>query len=280
MVVQAEIDEVRRQVSFWRAQGRRIGLVPTMGALHAGHLSLVDRCYAECDVTVATIFVNPTQFGPNEDLSKYPRTLDDDLRLLSERHTDLVFTPRNDAMYPRGFSTHVDPPVVAQRWEGAFRPGHFRGVATVVLKLFQLLPADVAFFGQKDYQQSLVVRRMVEDFNVPIEICVCPTVRDVDGLATSSRNRYLSPEERTRALSLSRALREAQRLFSSGVIDPSVLRREIERVLSEGGIGQIEYVAIVDGETLADITRATAGAVILMAVRVGTTRLIDNLVLS
>ena len=198
--------QIRQAIVQLRREGRRVGLVPTMGALHEGHLSLVRIARQRAETVVATIFVNPTQFGPHEDLGKYPRSLDPDLQALSAAGCNLVFVPSASDMYPPGFSTYVDPPAVAQPLEGACRPGHFRGVTTVVLKLFNLIPADFACFGQKDYQQLIVIRRMVEDLALPIEIVACPTVREPDGLAMSSRNRYLSPAERQQALALSRAL--------------------------------------------------------------------------
>ena len=208
--------ELRAAVRAARAAGCAIGLVPTMGALHEGHLSLVQASRAECGFTVATIFVNPTQFAPHEDFDKYPRTLEADLESLASCHADLVFAPRREDMYPAGCSTLVEPPQVAQRWEGECRPGHFQGVATVVLKLFNLAQADVAFFGHKDYQQAAVIRRMVQDLNVPTEIRVCPTVREPDGLAMSSRNRYLSAGERQQAVAISRTLRLAEQMAAGG----------------------------------------------------------------
>src|SRR5947207_1716490 len=205
-------DAVRNAVRTARAENRTIGLVPTMGALHAGHLSLVERSCRETGFTVVSIFVNPTQFGPQEDFAKYPRNLEADLQALAAYPVDLVFVPAVDDMYPAISATAVEVGPVAAKWEGACRPGHFRGVATVVLKLLNLVQPDVAYFGQKDYQQTVVVRRMVADLDVPVEIRVCPTVREPDGLAMSSRNVYLSPEERRKALSLSRGLRRAEEL--------------------------------------------------------------------
>lgn len=272
--------EMQRRVLALREAGRRIGLVPTMGALHEGHLSLVRRARAACDIAVATIFVNPTQFGPKEDFSKYPRTLDSDLAMLKSEGTDLVFVPEKDAIYPPGFSTYVEPPAVATTLEGAARPGHFRGVATVVLKLFHLVPAHIAFFGQKDFQQSLVIRRMVCDLDLPIDIQVCPTVREPDGLAMSSRNRYLSAPERQQAAALSRGLRAAQQQYRDGVRDAGVFRQEIERSLSDAGIQQIDYVAVADGYSLQPVESADERTVALIAARIGTTRLIDNAYLS
>ena len=208
--------ELRAALIAARREGKSIGLVPTMGALHAGHVSLVEASAARCDFTVVTIFVNPTQFAPNEDFRKYPRTLESDLAALAGHGVDLVFTPPTDEIYRPGHATYVEPSGPALPLEGRCRPGHFRGVATIVLKLFNLVQPDVACFGRKDYQQSLVVRRMVDDFDLPIEICVCPIVREADGLALSSRNVYLDAEARRRALVLSRSLRLADELVEAG----------------------------------------------------------------
>jgi pantoate--beta-alanine ligase len=268
--------ELRAAVRAARAAGRAIGLVPTMGALHAGHLSLVQASRSECGFTVATIFVNPTQFAPHEDFDKYPRTLEADLESLASCHADLVFAPRREDMYPAGCSTLVEAPQVAQRWEGECRPGHFQGVATVVLKLFNLAQADVAFFGHKDYQQAAVIRRMVQDLNVPTEIRVCPTVREPDGLAMSSRNRYLSAGERQQAVAISRALRLAEQMAAGGERQTVRLVETIHEVLAEAQIRRIDYVAVVDPETLEPVPELTCPAVVLIAARVGSTRLIDN----
>ncbi|HPM80911.1 MAG TPA: pantoate--beta-alanine ligase [Candidatus Anammoximicrobium sp.] len=268
--------ELRAGVRAARAAGRMIGLVPTMGALHEGHLSLVRASQAEGGFTIVTIFVNPTQFGPHEDFDKYPRTLPADLEALASCRADLVFAPSREAMYPAGCSTFVEPPRVGQRWEDDCRPGHFRGVATVVLKLFHLAQADVAFFGQKDYQQAAVVRRMVQDLNVPIEIRVCPTVREPDGLAMSSRNRYLSADQRQQALAISRSLRLADQLAASGERQAARLVEAMQRVLAEAQIRRIDYVAVVDPETLEPVSELAGPVMALIAAKVGTTRLIDN----
>jgi pantoate--beta-alanine ligase len=259
-----------------RRTGQRIGLVPTMGALHEGHLSLVQVARERTDVVIATIFVNPTQFGPNEDLSKYPRTLNADLNALSAAGCDVVFVPSHEEMYPAESSTFVEPPAVSQTLEGVCRPGHFRGVATIVLKLFQIIPADVACFGQKDYQQAQVIRRMVADLNVPIEIVVCPIIREPDGLAMSSRNRYLSTAERQQALALSQALDEAERLAAAGQYEGQPIVAAMGNKLHAAGITRIDYVALADPTTLAEVPRIEGRAVALIACFVGSTRLIDN----
>jgi pantoate--beta-alanine ligase len=271
--------EIHAETCALRAAGKSIGLVPTMGALHEGHLSLVRRARAECDAVVATIFVNPTQFGPQEDFSKYPRTLDRDLALLADLGCDLAFVPTNDEIYPPGFSTYVEPPAVARPLEGQCRPGHFRGVATVVLKLFNLISADTAYFGQKDYQQSLVIRHMVRDLHLPVKITVCPIVREVDGLALSSRNRYLSPAERKQALALSVSLRQAEELVRSGQRNAAAIGAAMQQNLTAAGIQRIDYATVADAATLADLNTLDRPAVALVACFVGTTRLIDNCLL-
>jgi pantoate--beta-alanine ligase len=272
--------EIQRAVRQLRLAGQRIGLVPTMGALHEGHLSLVRIAREHADKVVATIFVNPTQFGPQEDLGKYPRTLEADLTSLSAAGCDLVFVPTTADVYPPGFSTYVEPPAVAQPLEGVCRPGHFRGVATVVLKLFHLIPADVACFGQKDFQQLAVICHMVRDLAIPIEIMACPTVRETDGLALSSRNRYLSPAERQRALALSRALGRAAELVGAGERTSDRLVEQMRSILAAAGIDKIDYVAIADPETLADKPVVKGPTVALIAAFVGRTRLIDNRMLT
>lgn len=271
--------EIRDIVLGRRARGQRVGVIPTMGALHAGHLSLVHASRSLCDVVVTTIFVNRTQFGPREDFQKYPRTLEADVDALANCGVDLVFVPPHEEMYPAGYTTFVEPAAVAARWEGACRPGHFRGVATIVLKLFQVIPAHLAFFGQKDFQQCRVIERMVEDLNVPIEIRVCPTVRETDGLAMSSRNRYLDPDERQVALALYRSLERAQSLLDAGHREADVIGAAMQQQLVEGGVSRVEYAAVVDPDTLEPVARVNHTAVALVAAFVGDTRLIDNAVL-
>lgn len=272
-------EEAYAHVLHWRDRGARIGLVPTMGALHQGHFELVKQSKAECEYSVVTIFVNPTQFGPNEDLSRYPRTLESDLAGLKELQVDLVFTPNSSLLYPVGFSTYISPPSVAEPLEGICRPGHFRGVATVVLKLFQILPATIAYFGQKDYQQLTVIKRMVEDLNVPVRVQGCPTVREADGLALSSRNRYLNSEQRQAALSLWAALQATKQHYDAGQRNVEDLEAVMAAQLLARGADRIEYARVVDAETLATIETVVAPAVALIAAYVGSTRLIDNLVL-
>lgn len=275
----SSISEMQATVRELQRAGKTVGLIPTMGALHEGHLSLVRRAKSECEVAVATIFVNPTQFAPNEDFSKYPRTLDADLQLLASADCDLVFVPSREEMYPPDASTFIEPPQVAQPLEGVFRPAHFRGVATVVLKLFNIIPADKAYFGQKDFQQALVIQHMAADLNLPVQVVVCPIIREADGLAMSSRNRYLSSSERGQALALSRALHLVQEQASRGVRDASVLKGQMEEVLESAGIERVDYATIADQKTLAEVTLLDSPAVALIAAFVGTTRLIDNCLL-
>lgn len=272
-------EDLRQAIQQERTLGRRIGLVSTMGALHDGHLSLVRAARKECDGVVATIFVNPSQFSPQEDLGKYPHTLQADVEALAELDVEWVFIPSSDEMYPEGYSTFVDPPKVAVLWEGQCRSGHFRGVATVVLKLFQLAPADVAYFGQKDYQQWLVIRQMARDLNVPVEIRICPIVREPDGLAMSSRNRYLNGVERQQALGLSKSLERARQQVAGGAREMAAVIETMRHTLAEAGITNIDYLAIADPETLEPITHLDSTAVALIAAYVGATRLIDNCLL-
>jgi pantoate--beta-alanine ligase len=272
------VAELRWAVRAAKASGGSVGLVPTMGALHAGHLSLVSQSKRDCDFTVVTIFVNPMQFGPGEDYDRYPRDLQKDQELLAPHKVDLVFAPSREEMYRPGHATHVEVDQVADRWEGAIRPGHFRGVATVVLKLFNAAEPDRAYFGQKDYQQSVVIRRMTTDLDLPIEIGVCPIVRDADGLALSSRNAYLSTDERNRGLSLSRSLRAAEGLVASGTRDTKSIEAAMRKILSAAPV-EMEYAAVVDPDTLLPVDRVERAAVALAAARVGGTRLIDNTIL-
>ena len=270
------IDDLRQAITAARRGGRRIGVVPTMGALHEGHLSLVAAAEKECDFVVVTIFVNPTQFGPNEDFSRYPRTWESDLQLLGAHQVDVIFAPETKAMYPDGVATSVKVEGVALPWEGACRPGHFDGVATIVLKLFNLVQPDVAYFGRKDLQQSLVIRQMVRDLDVPVEVSVCPTVRESDGLALSSRNRYLSREERLAARALSRALRRGAELVQQGTRNASRVLAVMHDDIAQSPLVRLEYLAIVDPRTMSEVAELDTLAYAIVAARVGNTRLIDN----
>jgi pantoate--beta-alanine ligase len=273
-------EEAREFTMRLRAEDNSVGLVPTMGALHEGHLALVKQSNQTCQHTVASIFVNPTQFAPGEDLDKYPRTLEQDFDLLRDEGVAGVFVPTIESMYPEGYSTSVEPPEVARTLEGVCRPDHFRGVVTVVMKLFQCLPASHAFFGKKDFQQFKVIEAMVRDLNVGINVVPCETVREPDGLALSSRNRYLNEEQRERALLLSKALSEAERMANSGQADIPTLENAMRQTLlgagDQSGVDKIDYATIVNAETLVTLSTLDRPAVALIAAYVGETRLIDN----
>lgn len=271
--------EARERSRTWRAEGRSIGLVPTMGALHDGHLSLVRAARERADRVVASVFVNPLQFAPGEDLDAYPRDLARDRELLRSAGCDALFTTTPDDMYPRGFSTHVANDALASRFEGRVRPTHFRGVLTVVMKLFQITQPDVAVFGQKDAQQALLIRRMVADLDVPVEVDVRPIVREPDGLAMSSRNAYLSPDDRVRATALSRGLSAARARAERGERAAGAL---IGAALAElrAVEAEVDYVALVDPDTWEDLPTLTGAGLMLVAARIGTTRLIDNAVIT
>jgi len=256
-----------------------LGLVPTMGYLHEGHLSLVARARAECVAVAASIFVNPTQFGPNEDLARYPRDLPRDLGLLEAAGVDLVFAPQPSEVYPPGFDTVIEVRGVTDVLEGAVRPGHFAGVATVVAKLFNIVQPTRAYFGQKDAQQSVVIRKLVRDLNLPVEVVVAPTVRETDGLALSSRNSYLTRGERAAAPAIYRALNAAKAQFEGGEREAEALRDAMRAVIAAEPLMRVDYVSVADADSLRELTRVEDRALASMAVRLGTTRLIDNLLL-
>jgi pantoate--beta-alanine ligase len=259
--------------------GKTLGLVPTMGALHQGHLALVHAAQASCDFVAVSIFVNPTQFGPNEDFARYPRTFAEDCRILEDAGVEFVFAPSVEEMYPPGATTFVEVGDMGDRLDGASRPGHFRGVATVVAKLFHIVEPERAFFGQKDAAQVAVLKKMVKDLNFALELIVCPTVREPDGLALSSRNRYLSRDERRQALVLGRALDGVRRKVQMGEYASQQLIAEGLHILEEESAVRLDYFAIVDPETLIAIPDARQGALVAVAAFVGGTRLIDNLLL-
>ena len=262
-----------------RRAGRSIGVVPTMGALHAGHLSLLRRCRAENELAVMTLFVNPLQFDRKDDLARYPRDQDRDARLAREAGVDVIYAPTAEAMYPAGHATYVTVEGLTDRWEGATRPGHFRGVATVCTKLFTACRPHRAYFGQKDYQQTLVIRRLVADLDLGLELVVLPTVREADGLALSSRNALLTPEARRQAVTISRALMAAQAAVQGGERDAEQLRAAIEAQIRTAPMAEIDYVAVCDPDTLEPLTRIAQRAVALVAARFGPIRLIDNILL-
>jgi pantoate--beta-alanine ligase len=262
-----------------RLEQRVIGFVPTMGALHDGHLALAERARRECSPVCASIFLNPTQFGANEDLSKYPRPLEADMEKLTAAKVDALFLPQASDIYPTGFSTYVQVDGLSDRLEGKMRPGHFRGVSTVVLKLFEIVQPHFAYFGRKDAQQVRIVQQLVRDLNLDTEIVVCPIVREPDGLAMSSRNAYLSPEERKAATVLSRALRAAVQELSSGVRDSLELQRAMRKVLEAEARARVDYAEIVDADTFEPVVRVTRRCYALLAVHIGKARLIDNLLI-
>jgi pantoate--beta-alanine ligase len=274
------ISWMKETVRQARAENHFVGLVPTMGALHEGHLSLIRRARGDCSRVYASIFLNPTQFGPDEDLSKYPRTFERDVEQLTEAGVDILFAPDAKEIYPSGFRSYVNVEGLSERLEGKSRPGHFRGVATVVLKLFEIMQPQFAYFGRKDAQQVRILQQMATDLNLNVEIVVCPIVREPDGLALSSRNTYLNPEERRAAAALRRALDEARREFDAGTRDALQLQTTICRVLSNEPLARIDYVDIVDSETFEPVASIGPRPVYaLLAVFIGKTRLIDNLLI-
>jgi len=279
MIELTAIPELREWIAQARGAGRRIGLVPTMGYLHQGHLALVDAARRRSAAVVMSIFVNPLQFGPTEDLARYPRDLSRDRRLAETRGVDLLFVPSEATMYPPGAEIRVVPGPSGERWEGAARPGHFAGVLTVVAKLFHLVQPDVACFGRKDIQQATMVRQMVRDLNWPLELVIVPTVREADGLAMSSRNSYLNSDERREATALSSALRVAHQAWREGETRSSELENCMRRSLARTPGVNVEYIAIVEPTALAPVDQADGSTVVAMAARVGRTRLIDNIIL-
>lgn len=276
MEVAATISELKTRVHEWKKEGLTVGLCPTMGFLHEGHASLMEHSVASCDKTVASVFVNPIQFGPGEDLDTYPRDFDHDCRLLESKGVDLVFHPEPSEMYADDFCTYVDMDVLSKTLCGKTRPTHFRGVCTVITKLLHIVEPDRIFFGQKDAQQLAIIRRMVRDLNFDVEVVGCPIVREPDGLAKSSRNTYLNPEERRAALILSRTIRLGQEKTAEGVRDSAELLKAMRKKLAAEPLADVEYVEVVDGENMQPVERFKDGDLVAMAVRIGTTRLIDN----
>ena len=275
----SSIPRLRAWRAAQRAAGRRVGFVPTMGHLHEGHLALVDEARRRADAVVLSVFVNPLQFGPGEDLDRYPRDLPRDRALSEARGVELLFVPSVEAIYPPGMELRVSAGETAERWEGAVRPGHFTGVLTVVAKLLHLTQPDVVCFGQKDIQQVTLVRRMLRDLDWPVELVVVPTVRDPDGLALSSRNAFLSPAERQEALALSRGLKAAAAAWRAGERSATALEALVRESVDAVPAVRAEYIAVVEPERLRPVTVAPAGTIVALAARVGTTRLIDNIIL-
>ena len=272
------IKDMKSIVKKLKEKGKSIGFVPTMGYLHEGHISLIRCSKKDNDVTVVSIFVNPIQFGENEDLDRYPRDIERDLQICRDEGVDFVFYPSVDEMYPDGFSTYVEVEGLTDKLCGAFRPGHFKGVTTVVNKLFNILQPDRAYFGEKDYQQLKVIQKMVKDLNMNVEVIGCPVVREKDGLALSSRNKYLSEKERESALSISRALFEGKKMFEKGEKDPQKIISKMKKIItSYPEVKNVQYIEIVDPETLEPKKKVEKGDLIAVAVFVGNTRLIDNI---
>ena len=272
-----QIDEVRQAVNTARQRGSRVGFVPTMGALHSGHVSLMDEARRDSEFVVVSIFVNPTQFGPKEDLNKYPRPFENDVALCRAAGVSLIFHPQPATIYPPGFVTRVEVTGLSSVWEGAFRPEHFCGVTTVVMKLLNIVQPDVTYFGRKDFQQQLIIKRMCRDLDWPYAVQTCATIRDPDGLAKSSRNVYLSPSERQAGLSLSRALFHVRDQLQAGNCDVLQLQTQMRQILDSTPGVAIDYAAIINSDTLAEATEYQPGLTAAIAARVGATRLIDNI---
>jgi pantoate--beta-alanine ligase len=273
------IEPLRLALDEQRGSGKGIALVPTMGALHEGHLALVDRARERAPIVVMSLFVNPLQFGPNEDFARYPRDRDGDAELAESRGVDFLFAPQPDEIYRSGRAIAVVPASLATRWDGASRPGHFTGVLTVVAKLFNIVQPDVAVFGQKDIQQVTIIRAMIRDLDFPIQMIVVPTVREADGVALSSRNAYLSSADRKRARVLSRAIFAMRDAFDAGESSTAALEKLGNAVIAAEETVKVEYLAVMDPDTLEPVPVATTGSIVAVAARVGTTRLIDNLIL-
>ena len=278
MKVVHHIDEVRESVKAWKKQGLSVGFVPTMGYLHEGHQSLIKKAVEENDQVVVSVFVNPMQFGPNEDLANYPRNLEEDKALCEATGASLLFNPSVEEMYTQGFSTYVDMSSLTSGLCGKSRSIHFRGVCTVVAKLFNIVQPDRAYFGQKDAQQLIVIQHMVEDLNMAIEIIGCPIIRESDGLAKSSRNTYLSEKERKAALVLNRSLQAGKKRLEEGEKQVANLIHEMTQIIQEEPLAKIDYVEIVDAKTLSDVDKVEKPVLVALAVYIGTTRLIDNFI--
>ena len=277
MEVAKKIESVRNLVKAARSKGKKIGLVPTMGALHIGHISLIEAAVKKCDFVVVSIFVNPTQFGPGEDFEKYPRPLEADLKICRNTGVDVVFAPTTEQMYPQENLTWVNVEKLTEQLCGQFRPRYFRGVTTVCAKLFNIVEPDITFFGQKDAQQAIVIKRMVADLNMPLEIAICPTIREPDGLAVSSRNKYLTPEQKKDATLIYKSLQKCRQMIDAGVTDSETIIAEMRKILSQAPSIKIEYISIVDAETLQTTDHIARQVLAAVAVRIGQARLIDNI---
>jgi pantoate--beta-alanine ligase len=277
MEVAETIQSVRKLLKAARAEGKKIGLVPTMGALHIGHISLIEAAARETDFVVVSIFVNPTQFGPSEDFEKYPRPFEADLKICEEHGVDVAFAPTSKEMYKSENLTWVNVEKLTEPLCGQFRPGHFRGVTTVCAKLFNIVMPDIAFFGQKDAQQAIAIKRMVADLNMPLEIVVCPTIREPNGLAISSRNQYLSEQRRKDAALIYKSLQKCKEMIEAGVTDTRKIIDQMHKILNHIPSATIEYISIVDAETLKSVDKVAGKVLAAAAVKIGSTRLIDNI---
>jgi pantoate--beta-alanine ligase len=279
MEVAETIQSIRSLVKAARSKGKIIGLVPTMGALHIGHISLIEAAVDKCDFIVVSIFVNPTQFVPGEDFEKYPRPLEADLKICKKAGVDVVFTPTPEQMYPTETLSWVNVEKLTEPLCGQFRPGHFRGVTTVCIKLFNIVAPDIAFFGQKDAQQAIVIKRMVADLNMPLEIVICPTVREPNGLAVSSRNKYLTEQQKKDAANIYKSLQKCCQMIDAGVKETTEIISEMRKILQQVPSIEIEYISIVDAGTLRNIDRIAGKILAAVAVRIGPARLIDNILI-
>jgi pantoate--beta-alanine ligase len=279
MEIAKTIEEIRSHIKAARSEGKKIGFVPTMGALHIGHISLIERAEKDCDYVVVSIFVNPTQFGPAEDFEKYPRPIEADLKICEEHGVDLVFNPTPEEMYGQKSFTWVNVEKLTELLCGKSRPGHFRGVTTVCTKLFNIVAPDAAYFGQKDAQQASIIKRMVADLNMPVEITVCPTVREPDGLAISSRNQYLSEQQKKDATLIYKSLQKCKDLINDGVIDTKKIIFEMQKILQQVPSIKIEYISIVNAETLQNLDQIAGLVLAAVAVKIGPARLIDNILI-
>ncbi|UCC97291.1 MAG: pantoate--beta-alanine ligase [Phycisphaerales bacterium] len=277
MEVAETIESVRSLVRAARDEGKKIGLVPTMGALHIGHISLIEAAAKNCDFVAVSIFVNPTQFSPGEDLEKYPRPLEADLEMCQRAGVDVVFAPASDVIYPGENLTWVTVEKLTEPLCGRSRPGHFRGVTTICAKLFNIVAPDVAYFGQKDAQQAIVIKRMVADLNMPLEIVVCPTVREASGLAVSSRNQYLSEQQKEDAAKICQSLQDCRRMIETGTTEARQILARMREILQQIRSIEVEYISIVDAETLESVERITGKVLVAVAVKLGPARLIDNI---
>jgi pantoate--beta-alanine ligase len=278
MEVAKTIKSVRQHVKKARTGSKKIGLIPTMGALHIGHTSLIEAAKKDCDFIVVSIFVNPTQFVPGEDFEKYPQPLDDDINICAQHNVDLVFLPDRDQMYPTQNLTWINVEELTELLCGSFRPGHFRGVTTVCAKLFNIVLPDIAYFGQKDAQQAIVIKRMVEDLNMPLDIVICPTIRETSGLAVSSRNDYLNERQRADAAVIYRSLQKGKKLIESGLIDVNEIITEMSNTIQQVPFIEIQYINILDAQTLQLLDQVKGKVLVAIAAKVGPARLIDNII--